>query len=106
MVSPMGERWRSLNHGSTKKTKTRKTIIGLSLLRFELSSRVIGAALAVHRELGPGFLESVYHNAIRISLAHRAIPFESEVPIEITFEGEWVGRARLDLVVAQQIVLE
>jgi GxxExxY protein len=77
------------------------------VLRFEeLSSKMIGAALAVHRELGPGFLESVYHRAMRVSLTHRAISFESEIPIEIAFEGKWVGRARLDLVVGRQIVLE
>jgi hypothetical protein len=57
-----------------------------NVLRFEeLSSRVIGAALAVHREIGPGFVESVYHSAMRVSLLHRAISFESEVPIEIAF---------------------
>ena len=69
------------------------------MLRFEeLSSRVIGAALAVHREIGPGFLESLPQCD--------AGSFESEVPIEIAFEGERVGRGRLDLVLDRQIVLE
>jgi GxxExxY protein len=77
------------------------------VLRFEeLSGNVIAAALAVHRELGPGFLESVYHGAMRVSLTHRGIPFESQLPIEIAFEDVPVGRARIDLVIAQQIVLE
>jgi GxxExxY protein len=77
------------------------------VLRFEeLSSKVIGAALAVHRELGPGFLESVYHSAMRVSLTHRAISFESQFPVDMTFEGVPVGRARIDLVIAGQIVLE
>jgi GxxExxY protein len=77
------------------------------VFRFEdLSSRVIGAALAVHKELGPGFLESVYHTAMRVSLAHRAIPFESQRPVDIGFEGVPVGRARIDLVVGGQMVLE
>jgi GxxExxY protein len=77
------------------------------VLRFEeLSSKVIGAALAVHRELGPGFLESVYHSAIRVSLTHRAICFESQLPVDIAFEGVPVGRARIDLVIARQIVRE
>ena len=77
------------------------------MLRFEeLSSKVIGAALAVHRELGPGFLESVYHNAMRVSLTHRAISFESQLPVDIAFEGVPVGRARIDLVIGRQIVLE
>jgi GxxExxY protein len=77
------------------------------MLRFEeLSRKVIGAALAVHRGLGPGFLESVYHSAMRVSLTHRAIPFESEVPADIAFEGMPVGRARIDLVIARQIIVE
>ena len=77
------------------------------LLRFEeLSGSVIGAALAVHRELGPGFLESVYHTAMRVSLTHRGISFDSELPVDLTFEGVPVGRARIDLVIARQIVLE
>lgn len=67
------------------------------MLRFEeLSSKVIGAALAVHKELGPGFLESVYHSAMRVSLTYRSIPFESQLPVDITFEGVPVGGARID----------
>jgi GxxExxY protein len=81
--------------------------IRFEVLRFEeLSSKVIGAALVVHRDLGPGFLESVYHTAMRVSLTHRAIPFESQLPVDIAFEGVPVGRARIDLVIARQIVLE
>jgi GxxExxY protein len=77
------------------------------VLRFEeLSSKVIGAALAVHKELGPGFLESVYHSALRVALTHRAVPFESQLPIDMEFEGVPIGRARIDLVIGRQIVLE
>jgi GxxExxY protein len=77
------------------------------VLRFEeLSGRVIAAALAVHWELGPGFLESVYHSAMRVSLAHRAIPFASQLPVDIAFEGVPVGRARIDLVIDRRVVLE
>jgi GxxExxY protein len=107
MVSAIGEEWRSSNHESTKEHENTKAPTGLKVLRFEqLSSKVIGAALAVHRELGPGFLESVYHSAMRVSLAHRAISFESQLPVDITFEGVPVGGARIDLVIARQIVLE
>lgn len=72
----------------------------------DISRRVIGAALAVHRELGPGFLETVYHAAMRVSLTHRQVPFKSEVQVDISFEGVAVGLARLDLVVPEQLVLE
>lgn len=72
----------------------------------ELSGEVIGAALAVHKELGPGFLESIYHNALRVALTHRAIPFDSQLPVGIGFEGVLVGTARIDLIVRNEIVVE
>lgn len=72
----------------------------------QISSDIIGAALAVHKELGPGFLESVYDAAMRISLSHRSIPFQSQVPVDVPFEGELVGTARMDLIVAGQVILE
>jgi GxxExxY protein len=65
----------------------------------ELSKKVIAAALAVHRHLGPGFLESTYQAAMQVSLAHRSVPFHSQVPVEICFEGVEVGQSRLDLIV-------
>ncbi len=72
----------------------------------QLSADIIGAALAVHRELGPGFLESIYHAAMRVSLAHRSMPFQSQFPVSVSFEGEVIGKARIDLIVAEQIILE
>jgi len=72
----------------------------------QISAEIIGAALAVHKELGPGFLESIYHAAMRVSLTHRSIPFESQYPVDVYFEGDVVGRARIDLVVANQVILE
>jgi GxxExxY protein len=76
-------------------------------LQFEgLSGKVIGAALAVHKELGPGFLESTYHSAFRVSLTHRSLPFESQLPFEIRFENVVIARARIDLIVGGEIVVE
>jgi GxxExxY protein len=75
--------------------------------RFEdLSGQIIGAALAVHKGLGPGFLESTYHSALRVSLAHRSLPFESQLPFEVSFENVVVARARIDLIVGAQVVVE
>jgi GxxExxY protein len=72
----------------------------------ELSGAVLGAALAVHRELGPGFLESVYESAIQVALRHRSIPYVSQYPVDVVFEGCLVGRAKLDLVVGGAVVVE
>jgi GxxExxY protein len=92
-------------HESTKGRKNKEA--RLIVYRFEqLSAEVIGAALAVHKDLGPGFLESIYHAAMRVALTHRAIPFESQLAVDIGFEGVVVGRSRIDLVIANQIVTE
>ena len=71
-----------------------------------LSGRIIEAAIAVHTEFGPGFLESVYEQALRVALAHGEIPYESQKEVPVFFEGEEVGRHRLDLLVDGEIVVE
>lgn len=87
-------------------TKTRKHERAMGH-RFEhISGEVIGAALAVHRELGPGFLESIYHAGMRVALSHRGIPFASQFEVDVTFERVVVGRSRIDLLVAHQLVVE
>jgi GxxExxY protein len=71
-----------------------------------LSGRVIEAAIAVHKALGPGFLESVYDNAVQVALGHRSVPHETQQEARVVFEDELVGVHRLDLVVDGQIVVE
>jgi hypothetical protein len=65
----------------------------------ELSSRVINSALKVHRQLGPGFLESVYHNALLIQLRADGMQADTEKEIRVNYTGVEVGLHRLDLVV-------
>src|SRR5262245_39820500 len=72
----------------------------------ELSSRVLAAAIDVHKALGPGFLESVYENAIAVALRPRRIAFTVQTEVRVFFEGEDVGLHRMDLVVEGQIVVE
>jgi GxxExxY protein len=71
-----------------------------------LSSKIIEAAIAVYRELGPGFLESIYQQALSVALRHREIRFECQKEITIEFDGVDVGRHVLDLVVNDDIVVE
>lgn len=76
-------------------------------LEFEPESRdIIGCAIEVHRTLGPGFLESVYHNAMTLILASKGIAFESERRTTVWFQGVEVGHHCLDLVVGETIVVE
>lgn len=72
----------------------------------ELSGRVLEAAVAVHKALGPGFLEPIYQRDMEVALAHRGIAFERQQQIHVFFEEVDVGLHRLDLVVAGQIILE
>jgi GxxExxY protein len=72
----------------------------------ELTGNVIGAAIEVHKALGPGFLESVYENALALELAARGIGFERQLAVPIQYRGSEVGFHRLDLFVAGLIVVE
>jgi GxxExxY protein len=67
---------------------------------------VIAAAIAVHRALGPGFIEPVYHRALRVELRLRNLPFETEKPISIRYRGEPLCDHRLDLVADGAVVVE
>ena len=76
-------------------------------IEFEpLSNRIIGAAIAVHKELGPGFLENIYEKALKIELTKVHLSFESQKTVQIPYNGQVVGTHRLDLLVQNQIIIE
>lgn len=70
------------------------------------TGRVIGAAIEVHRTLGPGFLERVYENALALEFARRGISFVRQLNVPIRYQGIEVGAHVLDLLVDDQIVVE
>ncbi len=75
--------------------------------RDPLSGAVIGAAIEVHRHLGPGLLESLYHRAMRHELTLRGIGFRYEEPVEVHYKGVSLGDdLRLDLIVENELVVE
>ena len=71
-----------------------------------LSGRIIETAIQVHTALGPGFLESVYENAMKVALTKAGLKFESQKEIRVFYEGVEVGLHRLDLFVENQIIVE
>ncbi|MDB5323439.1 MAG: hypothetical protein JWN40_5070 [Phycisphaerales bacterium] len=71
-----------------------------------IANAVIGAAIEVHRLLGPGQKESIYKAAMCIELRLREIPFQCEVPIKLVYKGEPVGSGQVDLIVANLVVVE
>jgi GxxExxY protein len=71
-----------------------------------LAYDVIGAAIEVHRTLGPGFLETVYEHALAHELEDRGIGFERQVPVGVVYKGKRVGDGRLDFLVDGRLVVE
>ena len=78
----------------------------VSGLHAALTERIIGCAIEVHRELGPGLLESVYHAAMRVELEHAGIRYRAEVPIPVVYRDRIIGEHRLDLFVDDSVVVE
>lgn len=69
-------------------------------------SETIACAIAVHRELGPGFLEPIYRKAMCIEFEARGLSYESERPIRVNYRGVEITGQRVDLIVENQIVVE
>lgn len=72
----------------------------------ETSSKVIAAAIEVHKRLGPGFIESVYEQALKLEMSKRGIKFESQKLIQILYDGKVIGSHILDLIVEEFLVVE
>ncbi|NET59741.1 MAG: GxxExxY protein [Symploca sp. SIO2E6] len=72
-----------------------------------LSNRIIGAAIAVHRELGPGLLESAYEVCLKYELSRQGLQVESQVPQSVTYRGISLDCGyRLDLLVEDLVIVE
>jgi GxxExxY protein len=72
----------------------------------ELAKTIIGLAMKVHRVLGPGFLESVYHRALLYELAQAGLKTESEKQLEVHYSGIVVGEFVADILVEDQLIVE
>jgi GxxExxY protein len=72
-----------------------------------LITRIIGCAIRVHKELGPGFLERIYATALAFELHAEAIPFEREVSVVVNYRGVVpIEGQRMDFIVAGSVILE
>jgi GxxExxY protein len=71
-----------------------------------LTGEVIGAAIEVHRVLGPGFLEEVYKEALIIEFFRCGIPHLVEMSVRVNYKGHEVGKGRLDFLVANCLIVE
>jgi len=73
---------------------------------YDLAGKVIGAAMEVHRFLGPGFVESVYENALLVELAASQLTFESQKELKVIYKGQSVGEFLADIIVDMALVVE
>jgi GxxExxY protein len=69
-------------------------------------TETIGCAIAVHRELGPGFIEPIYRRAMYIELESRHLAYEAERPVTVSYRGISIPGQRVDLIVEGLIVVE
>ena len=72
----------------------------------DLVTKFIDAAIEVHRELGPGYDEAVYENALVVEMDLRGIPYERQKVIEVVYKGVSVGEGRMDLFLGGEVVVE
>ena len=71
-----------------------------------LTHRIIGCAMEVHRQLGPGLLEATYETALCLELTQEGIPFVRQAGVPVYYKGQVIGEHRPDLVVQDRVVVE
>jgi|TARA_Y100000294_G_scaffold177705_1_gene204321 GxxExxY protein len=72
----------------------------------QLTQKIIGCAITVHKTLGPGLLESVYEKALYIELKHAELNFEKQKSLPVLYKNESIGDFKIDILVENKIVLE
>jgi GxxExxY protein len=73
---------------------------------YDLAGRVIGIAMEVHRTLGPGFVESVYENALLVELAASQLAFESQKTLKVIYKNQCFGDFVADIIVDKALIIE
>ena len=71
-----------------------------------LSKMIIGVAIKIHKELGPGFLENIYEEALKLELTEAKIHYESQKEVKIKYLDTEIGTHRLDIIVENKIIVE
>ena len=79
---------------------------GRELEHEQLTDKIIGCAIEVHKKLGPGFLESIYENAFVLELEKQNLHVDQQQEVVVKYDGIEVGRHKLDLLVDDTIVVE
>ena len=72
----------------------------------ELTERIIGCAIEVHKALGPGLLEATYKEALCVEFGDVRLEFDRQLRLPVTYKGHLIGEYRPDLVVANRVAIE
>jgi GxxExxY protein len=78
----------------------------MPLIESELTQNIIAACIEVSNELGTGFLESAYENAVIIALKDKGLSVESQVPIQLSFRNQIIGKYYCDILINDRVILE
>jgi GxxExxY protein len=97
-----------MEHGDTEDTEATEKEKDWNVVPHlrAISRHVVGAAIEVHRSLGPGFLEGVYEEALAIELEVRGIPFQRQVRFPVSYRDRCIGESRLDFLIDEEVVVE
>ncbi len=71
-----------------------------------ITERIIGCCFEIHRELGPGFSEKIYHNALKLLFEQQGLQYQTEKEFSVFYQGNKIGHFRTDLVVEDRIIVE
>ena len=71
-----------------------------------LTEKIIGCCYKVHNELGPGFNEKIYHNALKLTFKEETLEYQTEQYFDVSFQGNSVGNFKADLVVDNRVIVE
>lgn len=72
----------------------------------QLTERIIGCCFRVHQDLGPGFNEKIYHNALRIQFEQEGLQYQTEKEFEVFYSNKKIGSFRADLLVEDEVIVE
>jgi GxxExxY protein len=95
-----------IHHGDILRLRSGQAPTRSKLLQETLTEQVIGAAIEVHRELGPGLMESAYEECLCHELHLRNLRFERQMPLPVRYKGVNLDGYRIDLVVEDSLILE
>lgn len=75
-------------------------------VRDPITERIIACSYKVHSELGYGFAENIYHNALKIALGQQGLKYQTQERFTVSYQGKDISRFKLDLIIEDKVVVE